>query len=96
MIDNEYVEIEGQEGSDEMRLVTRGVRGTEPASHDSGAGVSYIPPAIRKAVAARAAVNWLQSGRYSAYLPDTDDTIDKGDIIGELKETFDMTVDVLS
>jgi len=96
LIDREYIEVEPDPANDQMNIVTRGVRNTTPAAHNADASVYYTPPAIRKAVASRAGMSLIESSTYSGWLPDTDDSLDKGDKRDALKETWDTTITVLS
>lgn len=96
LINDEYVDATVDVSNDEIDIVTRGVRGTEASSHDSGDRVQYTPPTIRKAVAARAGMQLISSGRYSAFMPDSEDAIDKSDMMDRLKETWDGTIAALS
>lgn len=96
LIDREYVEVSPDPANDEMEILTRGVRGTTPASHDTGSRVQYTPPAIRKAVAARAGMQLVASNRYRGYLPDTEDDLDSGDVVDEFEAVWQTTVDALS
>jgi len=94
-IDDEYLLVEPSPASDSMNIVERGVRGTTGASHDSGATVHYTPPAIRKAVAARAGQMLIDSRRYRGYLPDTEDDLDMGDVHSNLGAVWDGTIRAL-
>ena len=95
LLGSEYVEISPLPETDEMEIVTRGIRGTVAEDHGEGARIQYTPPAIRKAVAARAAMGLIQSGRYSKWLPDTDDDIDKNEMLEELRNTWNTTVEAM-
>jgi len=55
----EYVRFRGR-STDTLQDVTRGLRGTEDQQHADGGQVHYCPPAIRSAIAARAAVELLE------------------------------------
>jgi hypothetical protein len=96
LLNDEYVDATVDTSNDEIDIVSRGVRGTEKSSHDSGDRVQYTPPTIRKAVAARAGMQLIQSGRHSAFMPDSEDAIDKNDMMERLKETWDATIAALS
>lgn len=96
LVGEEYVEVEPDPGSDEVRVVSRGLRGTQEASHESGDRVQYTPPSVRKAVACRAGMSLVQSGRYSGWLPDEDDSISKSDLLDRLKETWETTLEAMS
>lgn len=95
LLGSEYVRAEVDAVTDEITVVERAVRGTDAEAHASGDRVQYTPPAIRKAVAARAGMGLIQSGRYSAWLPDSDDAISKGDMLDRMQETWDDTVGAL-
>jgi hypothetical protein len=79
-----------------MEIVERGVRNTTPASHAADASVYYTPPAIRKAIAARAGMNMVQSSRYVGWLPDTEDDLSSSDVVDEMEAIWQTTVDALS
>lgn len=96
LIDREYLSVDPTPDSDAMEIVERGVRGTTAAAHDADARVQYTPPAIRKAVACRAGMSLIDAGRTSAWLPDSDDAIDKSSMHDSFGETWQRTVDALS
>lgn len=96
LIGEEYLLVTPDNSADTINVQERGVRGTNAAAHDSGDRVQYTPPTIRKAVAARAGMSLVQSGRYSAWLPDADDEITKDDMLAEMKETWNRTIEALS
>lgn len=96
LIDSEYILAEPDPSADTIDVKERGIRGTSGAAHSSGARVQYTPPSIRKAVAARSGMTLVQSGRYSAWLPDADDEVDKNDMLSIMKETWNRTVDAMS
>lgn len=95
LVNEEYLRATVDPQNDQLDIVERGVRGTSGAAHSSGDRVQYAPPAVRKAVAARAGMGLVQSGRYSAYLPDSDDTLDKGDVLDEQTYTWEKTLEAL-
>ena len=95
LVGSEYLEVEPDPSNDEMNIVTRAVRGTDKAAHSSGDRVQYTPPTVRKAVSARAGMGLIQSGRYSAWLPDADDAISKDDMLKQMKETWTSTVEAM-
>jgi hypothetical protein len=95
LIDREYLLVDPDPANDSMEIVERGVRGTTGASHDSGARVQYTPPTVRKAVASRAGMTLVSSGRYQDWLPDTEDDLDKGDVHDMLEATWTQTVNAL-
>jgi hypothetical protein len=96
LIDREYLLVDPDPPNDSMDIVERGVRGTTAASHDSGARVQYTPPSVRKAVASRAGMQLVSSGRYSDWLPDTEDSLDKGDVMDTFEATWTQTIEALS
>jgi hypothetical protein len=96
LVEREYLRITPDPANDQLTINERGVRGTTATSHPSGARVQYTPPAIRKAVASRAGMQLITAGRYSEWLPDTDDTIDKSDMQDTMAETWNTTIEALS
>lgn len=96
LIDREYLSVLPDPANDQMEIVGRGERGTSPASHDSGARVQYTPPSVRKAVASRAAMQLTTAGRYSEWLPDSDDSLEKTDMMDAFETTWNATIDALS
>lgn len=96
LINEEYVSATVDASADEIAIEERGIRGTDAAAHASGDRVQYTPPAIRKAVASRAAMSLIDAGRYAAWLPDSEDAIDKGDMADSFGETWSRTVEALS
>ncbi len=96
LVGREYMSVVPDPGNDQMDIVERGVRGTTAAAHSSGDRVQYTPPSIRKAVAARAAQQLIDSGRYSAFLPDSDDEIGKDDMHSNFGSIWQGTIDALS
>lgn len=96
LINDEYVLVEPDPANDQMRLVERGIRGTNPQAHDEGDRIQYTPPAIRKAVAARAGKELVQNSRFEQFLPDNEDDLNKNDIMGELQSTWDTTIQSLT
>ena len=92
LIGEEYVTATADHESGEITIQERGVRGTDAAGHDSGDRVQYVPPSVRKAVAARAGMALIQAGRYSAWLPDADDEVGKSDMLAELRDTWETTL----
>ena len=96
LIGGEYVSASVDVDADELVIAERGIRNTDPASHDAEARVQYTPPAVRKAVAARAGMSIIQSGRYQSFLPDADDVIDKSDMLDQLRETWERTLEAMS
>jgi hypothetical protein len=96
LIDREYVRVVPDPSNNQMEIVERGVRGTDGASHNSGERVQYTPPAVRKAIASRAAMSVIDSGRYQSFLPGEEDSISKGDMMDDFQSTWQTTVDALS
>jgi hypothetical protein len=94
-IGREYVTAEYDRANGDIDILERGVRGTDNVSHNSGETVMYVPPEFRKAVAARAGVEIASSQKYSEYLPDTDDSLDRSDAIDEMQSTWSGIVDAL-
>jgi hypothetical protein len=95
-IEEEYLRVEPDPTNDQMTVVERGVRGTRGAEHDSTDDVLYTPPAVRKAVAARAGMQLVQSARYQDFLPNSEADMDQSDVLAELQDTYEMTVAALS
>jgi len=92
----EYVLADPDPAGDAISILERGVRGTSATEHDDGARLNYTPPAIRKAIAARAGMGVLSSGRYQAWAPDTDESFQLDDVRGQLEETYMNTVEAMS
>jgi len=95
-IGREYLSVAPDPENDEMEILQRGVRGTEGAAHDADDVVQYTPPAVRKAVASRAAESLVSSSRYQKWLPDNEDDISKDDLIDQLSATWEGTISALS
>lgn len=95
-IGREYLSIRPDPTTDTVDILDRGVRGTTAASHDADDEVQYTPGAVRKAVAAHAAENLVTSGRYSGFLPDTEDDLDRGDMLDQFTNMWDTTIAALS
>jgi hypothetical protein len=91
----EYISVKPDPQNDSMDILERAVRGTEAQQHDSDATVYYTPPAVRNAVASKAAASLANSSRGQKWLPDNEDDLDKGDIIQNLNQTWQTTIDVL-
>lgn len=96
LLGGEYLVADVDEANDTLNVTDRGVRNTNAESHASGDRVVYTPGSIRKAVAARAAMQVVQSGRYQSWLPDSEDAIDKGDMIDEFRTTWESTLEAMS
>jgi hypothetical protein len=95
-INGEYVEVDPDPGGNSIDIKARGVRGTTAESHNSGDRVVYTPPAVRKAVAARAGMQLINSSQYRGFLPDSDAEIDEGTIYDNLESIYNGTVEALS
>lgn len=91
----EYVTAEYDRDNGEVDIIERGVRGTEAVAHDAGETVMYVPPEYRKAVAARAGMEVATSARYSEWIPNADDSMDREAVIAELEATWNGIVDAL-
>jgi hypothetical protein len=91
-VGDEYIRATPDRSTDTIDVAERGVRGTSADSHDSGDRVVYVPPAVRTTVSARAAMKLLLGERYNAYLPDADDAIDIGEMLDELRATWESTL----
>ena len=92
LIGEEYVRATVDPSADTIDILERGVRGTDAASHSSGDRVQYTPPSIRKAVVARAAMALIQAGRYSAFLPDSEDALDKSEMFDNFETTWNESI----
>jgi hypothetical protein len=95
-IGGEYLEVDPDPAGDSIDINARGVRGTTAASHNAGDRVVYTPPAIRKAVAARAGMTLIGSSQYRSWLPDADAELDELDLLNELRGTWEGTIAALS
>jgi len=95
-VGEEYVLADPDPAGDAIAILERGVRGTTASAHSDGARLNYTPPAIRKAIAARAGMSVLSSGRYQAWAPDTDESFQLDDVRGQLEETYMNTVEAMS
>jgi hypothetical protein len=91
----EYVTAEYDRANGEVDIIERGVRGTEAVEHDAGTTIMYVPPEYRKAVASRAGMEVATSSRYTGWLPDADDSMDRSEVIAELEATWSGIVDAL-
>lgn len=96
LIGDEYLLADIDPGAGTMNVLERGNRGTTDVAHSAEDRVQYTPGAVRKAVASRAAMALIQAGRYSAWLPDADDAIDKSDMLESLESTWSGTVEALA
>lgn len=94
-IDSEYLSVAPDPGADSMDIRERGIRGTTAASHDADATVHYTPPAVRKAVAARAGQMLITSRRYRGWLPDTEDDLDMDAVHTNLGDVWTGTLQAL-
>jgi len=95
-IGGEYLEVDPDPGGNSIDIKARGVRGTTDESHNSGDRVVYTPPAIRKAVAARAGMSLINSSQYRGFLPDSDAELNEGDIYDNLDAMWSGTIEALS
>jgi hypothetical protein len=95
-IGREYLSVKPRPDTDEMEILTRGIRGTQDVQHDADAIIHYAPPAVRKAVASRAAENLATSSRYQKWLPDNEDDISKDDMIDQFSSTWERTISALA
>jgi hypothetical protein len=95
-IGGEYVEVDPDPAGDSIDINARGVRGTTAESHNAGDRVVYTPPAIRKAVAARAGMNLINSSQYRGFLPDSDAELGEREIYDNLDATWSDTIAALS
>jgi hypothetical protein len=95
-IGREYLSVAPDPANNQMEILQRGVRGTEAVDHDADDAVQYTPPAVRKAVASRAAHNLANSSRYQKFLPDNEDDISKSDLMDNLNSTWETTIAALS
>lgn len=95
-IGGEYLSVAPNPATDQMEILARGVRGTSAVAHDADDTVQYTPPAVRKAVASRAAHNLANSSRYQRFLPDNEDDIGKDDMMDNFAETWETTIAALS
>ena len=95
-IGGEYLEVDPDPGGDSIDIKARGVRGTTAESHNSGDRVVYTPPAIRKAVVARAGMTLIDTTQFRGFLPDSDAELGEGDIYDNLQSMWQGTVDALS
>ena len=85
--DPEYVRYGGTD-DDQLQSATRGRRGTSDTAHGAGAELHYCPPDIRKAVAGRAAAEFVRSDDIAANLPTPDDNVDHSGKIEEWNEDW--------
>jgi hypothetical protein len=95
-IGGEYVEVDPDPDGDSIDIKARGVRGTTAESHSSGDRVVYTPPAIRKAVAARAGMTLINTTQFRGFLPDSDAEIDESEMHSNLESVWMSTIDALS
>lgn len=94
-IGREYVAATYDRDAGEIVIEQRGVRGTGEQQHDAGETVMYVPPEYRKAVASRAAGDAASAARYSDWLPDTEDSLDRDDMIDLLTQDWEDIVGTL-
>lgn len=95
-VGSEYLRATVDVSNDQLDIVERGVRGTNAVDPDSGDRVQYTPPSVRKWVSLTAGVQLIRSGRYSGYLPDSEDAIDKDQLVGDLVDERDRITEALS
>jgi hypothetical protein len=95
-IGREYLSVRPDPANNQFEILQRGVRGTEAVDHDADDAVQYTPPAVRKAVASRAAHNLANSSRYQKWIPDNEDDISKTDLMQNLNDTWETTIAALS
>jgi len=94
-IGSEYLTATYDRSAGDVDIIERGVRGTTAVSHDTGETVMYVPPEYRKAIAARAGMQIGSSMRYSEWLPESDDSMSREEVVGELQEIWDGTLTAL-
>lgn len=92
LVGQEYVRANIDRSVGNIDILERGVRGSSASSHSSGDRVQFIPPMVRNAVSARAGMQMIVSGRYDAFLPDSEDVIDKSNMLEEMRSTWDTAV----
>jgi hypothetical protein len=95
-IGREYLSVDPDPQNDSMDILERGVRLSSNAAHDTGDRIQYTPGIVRKGVAARAAMQLVRTGRYSEFLPDAEDTIDKSEVLDQLDEVYQSAVDAVA
>lgn len=95
-IGREYLSVAPDPANNQFEILQRGVRGTEAVAHDADDTIQYTPPAVRKAVASKAAHNLSNSSRYQKWLPDNEDDISKSDMMDNFAETWKTTIAALS
>lgn len=95
-VGDEYLRATVDVGADEIDIAERAVRGTNAVDPDSGDRVQYAPPSVRKWVSLTAGVQLIRSGRYSAYLPDSEDAIDKDQLLSDIQDERGRLTDAFS
>ena len=81
----EYAMLSGRDLDTHTLSVSRGTRRTEAKSHEAGETVHYCPTEIRSAIAARAAVEFIQTDHIGDNLPTPDDDLSFSNLIENLK-----------
>lgn len=72
--------------------VTRGTRRTDATAHEAGDVVHYCPPEIRSAVAARVAIEFIQTDHIGDNLPTPDDDLTFSSLIENLRGEWERTL----
>lgn len=85
----EYAMLNGRDLTTHTLTVSRGTRRTESKAHDAGATVHYCPTEIRSAVAARVAVEFIQTDHIGDNLPTPDDDLSFSNLIENLKSEWE-------
>jgi hypothetical protein len=84
----EHVRVEEIDSGAGTVTVTRGVQQTEADSHPEGAILQYVPPSVREAVAARAAVPVVLDDDARTAVPDDGQLTSRTDRADELREQY--------
>jgi hypothetical protein len=84
----EHVRVEEIDSGAGTVTVTRGVAQTEADSHPEGAILQYVPPSVREAVAARAAVPIVLDDDARTAVPDDGQLTSRTDRAEELREQY--------
>jgi len=96
LVGREYLLVDPDPQTDQMTIEDRGVRGSDKTAHSQGDRIQYTPGVVRKGVAARAAMQLVRTGRYSEWLPDAEDTIDKSEVMDDLNSIYTDAVDAVA
>ncbi|UTF55987.1 hypothetical protein [Natronosalvus rutilus] len=88
----EYGQINSIDPETGAVTVTRGTRRTQAKEHDAGEVVHYCPSEIRAAVAARVAVEFIQTDHIGDNLPTPDDDLTFSSLIENLKGEWDQAL----